>query len=80
MQKLAVDNYVSGGQLGGDIYKNTFKILLESTGRTWKEADIGMQGNVSRAKQLGTRLLYSNNELLYITTNHYKTVHFIGKY
>ncbi len=76
----ALDNYVSGGQLGGDIYKNTTKILPEATGRTWREADIGMQGNVSRAKQPGTRLLYSNDGLLYITTDHYKTVHFIGKY
>ncbi len=63
MQKLAVDNYVSGGQLGGDIYKNTTKILLEATGRIWKEVDIGMQGNVSRVKQSGTRLLYSNDGL-----------------
>lgn len=76
----ALENYVPGGQIGGDIYQNTTKLLPESTGRVWREADVGLIGDMSRAKQAGTRLLYSNDGLLYITTDHYKTVQFIGNY
>jgi hypothetical protein len=73
----ALENYVSGGQIGGDIYKNSTKILPTSPGRVWREADVGLVSNTSRAKQPGTRLLYSNDGLLYITTDHYKTVHLL---
>lgn len=76
----ALENYVPGGQIGGDIYKNTTKILPDSPNRIWREADVGLIGDMSRAKQPGTRLLYSNDGLMYITTDHYKTVHFIGNY
>lgn len=50
-----------------------------SAGRTWYEADIGINNVMSRAKQGGTRLLYSDDGLLYITTDHYETVTSIGK-
>ncbi|WYJ86236.1 hypothetical protein A5866_001314 [Enterococcus sp. 12C11_DIV0727] len=76
----ALENYVSGGQIGGDVYQNSTKILPEVPGRVWREADVGLIGDMSRAKQPGTRLLYSNDGLLYITTDHYKTMHFIGNY
>lgn len=76
----ALENYVPGGQIGGDIYQNTTKLLPEVPGRVWREADVGLIGDMSRAKQPGTRLLYSNDGLLYITTDHYKTMHFIGNY
>jgi len=76
----ALENYVPGGQIGGGIYKNTSKILPEIPGRIWREADVGLVGTMSRAKQPGTRLLYSSDGLLYITNDHYKTVHFIGTY
>ncbi|MBP1047899.1 hypothetical protein I6N96_16530 [Enterococcus sp. BWM-S5] len=76
----ALENYVHGGQIGGGIYKNKTKILPENPGRIWHEADVGLIGTMSRAKQPGTRLLYSNDGLLYITTDHYETVHFIGTY
>ncbi|PLS38035.1 hypothetical protein CYV26_04725 [Carnobacterium maltaromaticum] len=76
----ALENYVSGGQIGGDIYQNTTKLLPDSPGRVWREADVGIVGDMSRAKQPGTRLLYSNDGLLYITTDHYNTMHFIGNY
>ena len=76
----ALENYVPGGQIGGDIYQNSTKLLPEVPGRVWREADVGLIGDMSRAKQPGTRLLYSNDGLLYITTDHYKTVHFIGNY
>ncbi|MGY3778483.1 ribonuclease domain-containing protein [Isobaculum melis] len=76
----ALENYVPGGQIGGDIYQNSTKLLPEVPGRVWREADVGLIGDLSRAKQPGTRLLYSNDGLLYITTDHYKTMHFIGNY
>ncbi|HHT5784210.1 TPA: hypothetical protein ACSZAH_06050 [Listeria monocytogenes] len=76
----ALENYVPGGQIGGDIYQNSTKLLPEVSGRVWREADVGLIGDMSRAKQAGTRLLYSNDGLLYITTDHYKTMHFIGNY
>ncbi|MBP2100008.1 ribonuclease domain-containing protein [Enterococcus rivorum] len=75
-----IENYVPCGQIGGDIYQNTTKLLPEVLGRVWREADVGLIGDMSRAKQSGTKLLYSNDGLLYITTDHYKTMHFIGSY
>ncbi|MED7666586.1 guanine-specific ribonuclease N1 and T1 [Pseudomonas moraviensis subsp. stanleyae] len=35
---------------------------------------------MSRSNQPGTRLLYSNDGLLYITSDHYETVSPIGKW
>lgn len=46
----------------------------------WYEADIGLTNTSSRSKQDGTRFLYSNDGLLYITTDHYETVLPIGKW
>ncbi|MDU7839454.1 MAG: ribonuclease domain-containing protein [Pantoea sp.] len=76
----ALNNYVPGGQIGGDVFNNTTGILPSSVGRTWYEADIGINNVMSRAKQGGTRLLYSDDGLLYITTDHYETVTSIGKW
>ena len=74
----ALNHYVEGVQIGGDKFLNKDGILPNATGREWFEADIGLNNTVSRAKQPGTRLLYSNDGLLYITHDHYKTAHFIG--
>ncbi|MGR3807746.1 ribonuclease domain-containing protein [Pasteurella testudinis] len=60
-------------ELGGDIFNNDLNLLPSSSGRTWYEADIGIDPNVSRSKQSGTKLLYSNDGLLYMTTDHYQT-------
>ncbi|TNH20989.1 hypothetical protein FHQ29_11040 [Testudinibacter sp. TR-2022] len=68
------------GQLGGDIFNNDLNLLPNSSGRTWYEADIGIDPNISRSKQLGTRLLYSNDGLLYMTTDHYKTFKELGNW
>ncbi len=35
---------------------------------------------MKRSKQPGTRLLYSDDGLLYVTTDHYKTVDYVGTY
>ncbi|ROV52400.1 ribonuclease [Neisseria chenwenguii] len=74
----ALNNFVKDGQIGGDVFQNSTKVLPEAQGRIWYEADIGLNNTSSRAKQAGNRLLYSNDGLLYITTDHYKTVVKIG--
>nr|WP_323151256.1 ribonuclease domain-containing protein [Pseudomonas glycinae] len=47
-------------------------------GRTWYEADAGLNNKMSRSNQPGTRLLYSDDGLLYITSDHYNTASSIG--
>jgi RHS repeat-associated protein len=74
----ALNNTTPGAQLGGDVFQNTTNVLPSQAGRIWYEADIGLSNTMSRANQPGTRLLYSNDGLLYITTDHYKTVTSIG--
>ena len=68
------------GQIGGDIYRNEQQLLPISDGRVWFEADVGINNQISRNKQPGTRLLYSNDGLLFITTDHYKSFKEIGKW
>jgi hypothetical protein len=76
----ALNNSVPVGQLGGDIFNNVPPVsgLPQAASRTWQEVDIGLSNTISRSNQPGTRLLYSNDGLLYITTGHYKTVTPIG--
>lgn len=74
----ALNNYIPGGQIGGDEFLNTTGILPRENGRVWYEADVGLCSTISRAKQSGTRLVYSNDGLLYVTYDHYETVHAIG--
>lgn len=74
----ALENSVPGGQIGGDVFHNTTGVLPAKPGRVWFEADVGLTGTMSRSNQPGTRLLYSDDGLLYVTTDHYKTVMHIG--
>ncbi|MGC1507786.1 bacteriophage T4 gp5 trimerisation domain-containing protein, partial [Ketobacter sp.] len=76
----ALSNSVPSGQLGGDVFQNSTNILPSVQGRVWHEADVGLNSTVTRAKQPGTRLLYSNDGLLYVTPDHYETVHMIGRW
>ena len=76
----AVNNSVPGGQLGGDVFYNDTNVLPSAPGRTWYEADVGLNNTMSRSNQPGTRLLYSDDGLLYITSDHYETVTPIGKW
>lgn len=66
--------------MGGDVFNNVPPVngLPQTATRTWQEVDIGLSNTMSRSNQPGTRLLYSNDGLLYITTDHYKTVTPIG--
>ncbi|PJH93062.1 ribonuclease domain-containing protein [Bacillus sp. SN1] len=58
-----------GKSIGGDIYKNREKLLPEAKNRVWREADI----NYTTGYRGNDRLLYSNDGLIYKTTDHYKT-------
>ena len=67
--------YVAPGKsIGGDIFYNDKKLLPDTPGRVWYEADInytfGYRGN--------DRLLYSNDGMFYKTTDHYETFVKIG--
>ena len=68
------------GQIGGDIFKNNKGLLPNKEGRVWYEADIGVNPNISRSKQPGTRLIYSNDGMLFITTDHYESFKDIGQW
>uniref|UniRef100_UPI002AD4C376 ribonuclease domain-containing protein n=1 Tax=Halothiobacillus sp. TaxID=1891311 RepID=UPI002AD4C376 len=74
----ALNNTMPGGQFGGDVFENSTNVLPTASGRIWREVDIGISNTMSRSNQPGTRLLYSSDGLLYITTDHYKTVTKIG--
>lgn len=76
----ALNNSVPSGQMGGDFFANSTNVLPSAAGRTWFEADVGLASTMSRSNQPGTRLLYSSDGLLYITTDHYKTVSPIGSW
>ncbi|MCY8979254.1 hypothetical protein MOE38_07095 [Bacillus halotolerans] len=51
------------------MYKNREKRLPEAKNRVWREADI----NYTTGYRGNGRLFYSNDGLIYITTDHYKT-------
>ena len=76
----ALGNYIPGAQIGGDVWENARGQLPIIEGRIWYEADIGLNNYMSRSNQMGSRLLYSSDGLMYITTDHYETFHFIGGY
>jgi hypothetical protein len=49
--------------------------LPVAPGRVWREADIGLSNSMSRAKQPGTRLLYPDDGLAFVTPNHYERLY-----
>jgi hypothetical protein len=71
----ALGNSVPDGQLAGDTFENDKQIVPSTPGRTWYKADVGLDPMMSRSNQPGTRLLYSNDGLAYITSDHYKSVY-----
>lgn len=67
----ALGNFVPDAQIGGDVFRNGDDLLPYVDGRTWYEADIGLTDTMKRSKQPGTRLVYSNDGLTYVTNDHY---------
>ncbi|MGA5674913.1 ribonuclease domain-containing protein [Bacillus bombysepticus] len=58
-----------GKSVDGNIYHNNEKLLPSAPNRTWYEADI----NYSSGYRGNDRILYSNDGLVYKTSDHYKT-------
>ncbi|MGW7454266.1 polymorphic toxin-type HINT domain-containing protein [Streptomyces sp. NPDC054787] len=69
----ALGNKIPGAQLGGDVFENSNGVLPSGGGRTWYEADVGINNMMKRSKQPGTRLVYSNDGLAYVTSDHYES-------
>ena len=64
-----------GKTIGGDVYQNREGTLPDAPGRIWHEADINYTGGF-RGRD---RLLYSNDGLLFVSYDHYKTFYEIIK-
>ena len=60
---------LSNAVIGGDLYKNRDGKLPASDNRIWHEADL----NYSGGRRNKHRILYSNDGLLFVTYDHYKT-------
>jgi len=58
-----------GKAIGGDAFYNREKQLPTAPGRKWFEADL----NYNCGRRNANRLLYSNDGLIYVTYDHYKT-------
>ena len=59
-----------GMMIGGDIFTNAQHLLPSAPHRVWREADFEYTGGSRNAK----RILYSNDRLVFVTRDHYKTV------
>ena len=55
--------------IGGDVFLNREKLLPDEDGRRWYECDVNYNGGYRG----GERLAYSNDGLIYHTSDHYKT-------
>ncbi len=68
-QKRNLHKVAPDMSIGGDRFGNYEGLLPKAKGRTWYEADI----NYSSGARGADRILYSNDGLIYMTTDHYKT-------
>lgn len=64
-----LDKVAPGKSIGGDIFTNAEKSLPSAPKRVWRECDINYNGG----KRGADRILYSNDGLIYSTSDHYKT-------
>ena len=64
-----------GKSIGGDVFRNAEGKLPSSPGRTWFEADI----NYTSGFRGSDRIIYSNDGLIYKTTDHYNTFTQVNK-
>jgi len=58
-----------GKSIGGDRFGNREGLLPKAKNRVWYEADI----NYTKGKRGADRILFSNDGLIYMTTDHYKS-------
>ena len=64
-----------GAAIGGDMYSNWDKRLPDAAGRTWYEADFDYTGGYRNR----SRLLFSNDGLLFVTYDHYLNFYEVGR-
>ena len=65
-----LDKYQNGACIGGDVFRNSEKLLPVKKGRTWYECDV----ETLHAKERGAkRIVYSDDGLIYYTEDHYAT-------
>ncbi len=62
-------NFVPGKVITKGIYKNLNNHLPQVSGRIWYEADI----NYEKGKRNDQRVVWSNDGLMFVTYDHYKT-------
>lgn len=62
-------DYAPGKSIGGDIFTNSEGSLPNADDRVWYECDINYHGG----HRGSDRLIYSNDGLIYGTTDHYET-------
>ena len=64
-----LNDVLPGIMIGGDTFLNLLGKLPSAEGRTWKEADI----NYVSGYRNSSRILYSNDGLIFTTYDHYQT-------
>ncbi|WP_408892158.1 ribonuclease [Paenibacillus taichungensis] len=64
-----LEKVAPGKSIGGDVFQNREGLLPKKKGRIWCEADINYSGGTRGSD----RILYSNDGLIYKTTDHYRT-------
>lgn len=65
-----VSRYKSGAMIGGDYYGNFEEKLPKKSGRKYYECDVNNLYSSSRGAE---RIVYSNDGLIYFTSNHYES-------
>ncbi|MBP1154257.1 guanyl-specific ribonuclease Sa [Paenibacillus sp. PvR052] len=68
-QKGNLPEVAPGKSIGGDVFRNREGLLPKKNGRIWYEADI----NYKKGTRGSDRIVFSNDGLIYKTTDHYKT-------
>lgn len=68
-KKGNLNDVAPGKSIGGDVFNNRRNPLPNVPGRVWYEADV----NYSSGFRGSERIVYSNDGLIYQTSDHYKT-------
>ena len=66
----ALDVIAPGKAIGGSYYGNYEGLLPDADGREWTECDIGTIGQTKRGAE---RIVFSNDGLIYYTSDHYES-------
>ncbi|SFB87812.1 ribonuclease domain-containing protein [Butyrivibrio sp. YAB3001] len=66
----SLEEYAPGKSIGGDYFGNYEGLLPKKKGREYHECDIDTRGKKKRGAK---RIIYSNDELIYYTPDHYES-------